>query len=117
VVEPPEPRQPNLVAPAGATDQAWSIAPAGAGNLFGLLPVVPPPANLRCASGTKICVDTIGIVLLGFTPFDIIATNRGSTGQVRGAREEEGDAIYADLRFRGARPWHLQVGGFNSHRP
>ena len=45
--------------PERATDQAWSIAPAGAGSLFGLFPVVLPPANIRCASGTKICVDTI----------------------------------------------------------
>src|SRR5262245_7468195 len=46
--------------PERATDQARSVAPAGARWSFQLVPVVPPPANFRRASGTKICVDTNG---------------------------------------------------------
>jgi hypothetical protein len=30
----------------------------GLGSLFGLFPVVPPPANFHRASGAKICVDS-----------------------------------------------------------
>ncbi|MGH9833443.1 MAG: hypothetical protein ACRD9Y_10530, partial [Blastocatellia bacterium] len=32
----------------------------GLGGLLGLSPVVLPPANIRCASGTKTCVETNG---------------------------------------------------------
>ncbi len=52
-------RDPKTPSPGGATDQDWSVAPPGPEGSTGLVPVVPPPANLRCASGTKTCAETL----------------------------------------------------------
>jgi hypothetical protein len=54
----PETVEKKHTAPAGATDQAWSVALSGLGNRMDAVPVISSPANIRCASGTKICVDT-----------------------------------------------------------
>ncbi|HKQ80239.1 MAG TPA: hypothetical protein VJ810_41485, partial [Blastocatellia bacterium] len=45
--------------PGGAADRDRSAALSGLGGSTGFDPVVPPPANLPCASGAKICVDTL----------------------------------------------------------
>ncbi len=55
----------NSPSPEGATDQARSIAPSGLGRYWRSFPVVPPPANIRCASGTKTYVDGVGWQLIG----------------------------------------------------
>src|SRR5215475_8476567 len=45
--------------PGGATDRSRSIAPPGLGGSTGLVPVVPPPANLHRASGAKTYAETL----------------------------------------------------------
>src|SRR5215470_16404308 len=50
---------PILSSPGGATDRSRSVAPPGLGGSTGLVPVVPPPANLHRASGAKTCVETL----------------------------------------------------------
>src|SRR5262249_60999883 len=50
---------PILSSPGGATDGPRSVAPPGLGGSTGLIPVVPPPANLHRASGAKTCVETL----------------------------------------------------------
>src|SRR5262245_12162875 len=46
-------RDPKTPRPGGAADRDLSVAPPGLGVSTGLVPVVAPPANLPCASGTK----------------------------------------------------------------
>jgi len=42
-----------LSRPGGATDSYWSVAPSGLEDWADAVPVVPPPANIRSASGAK----------------------------------------------------------------
>ena len=46
-------RDPKTPSPGGAADRDPSIALSGLGSSIGLVPVVPPPANLQRPSGTK----------------------------------------------------------------
>src|SRR5215510_1025078 len=54
-------RDPKTPRPGGAADRDLSVAPPGLGVSTGLVPVVAPPANLPCASGTKTCVETLAL--------------------------------------------------------
>jgi hypothetical protein len=51
--------------------------PSGAERTFGPFPVVPPPANIRCASGTKTCVDTNGFQPLVSREYSPVADATG----------------------------------------
>jgi FAD:protein FMN transferase len=47
------------VAPEGVVDRGWSVAPSGPESSTNLAPVVPPPANLHCASCAKTFIEPI----------------------------------------------------------